>query len=93
MTSCGDDDPDPSGNPNNPETPSNPNQPGNGNTKLDSESQKQKLQKTAENFMNEVKKFDEKYLKPALYLLGLTLGWDNIYKLIYKRWDLPILKN
>lgn len=47
--------------------------------------------KTLENFINAVKNFDAKYLKPALYLLGLTLGWDNIYKLMYKRWDLPIL--
>ena len=44
-----------------------------------------------DEFINKVKKYDAKYLKPALYLLGLTLGWDNIYKLMYKRWDLPIL--
>lgn len=48
--------------------------------------------KTLEDFISAVKKIDAKYLKPALYLLGLTLGWDNIYKLMYKRWDLPILK-
>lgn len=47
---------------------------------------------TLENFINVViKNYDIKYLKPALFLLGLTLGWDNIYKLMYKRWDLPIL--
>ena len=44
-----------------------------------------------DEFIHKVKKYDAKYLKPALYFLGLTLGWDNIYKLMYKRWDLPIL--
>lgn len=44
-----------------------------------------------DEFINKVKNYDSKYLKPALYLLGLTLGWDNIYKLMYIRWDLPIL--
>lgn len=44
-----------------------------------------------DEFINSIKKFDIKYLKPALFLLGITLGWDNIYKLMYKRWDLPIL--
>mgnify|MGYP004574726717 CR=1 FL=1 len=32
-----------------------------------------------------------KYLKPSLYLLGLTLGWNNLYKFIYQRWGLNIL--
>ena len=45
------------------------------------------------DFINEVKRFDIKYLKPALYFIGLTLGWDNIYKYMYKRWNLPILSN
>ena len=46
---------------------------------------------TLDKFIDTLKKYDAKYLKPALYFLGLTLGWDNIYKLMYKRWDLPIL--
>ncbi len=46
-----------------------------------------------DEFINKVKNYDLKYLKPALYFLGLTLGWDNIYKLMYKRWDLPILSD
>lgn len=44
-----------------------------------------------DEFIEAVKKYDIKYLKPALYFLGLTLGWDNIYQLMYKRWNLPIL--
>ena len=46
---------------------------------------------TLDDFISSVKKYDFKYLKPALYFLGLTLGWDNVYKLMYKRWNLPIL--
>lgn len=46
-----------------------------------------------DEFIRGVKKYDIKYLKPALYFLGLTLGWENVYKLMYKRWDLPILSN
>ena len=42
-------------------------------------------------FTNSIKRYNIKYLKPALFLLGITLGWDHIYKLMYKRWDLPIL--
>ena len=47
-----------------------------------------------DKFINVViKNYDIKYLKPALFLLGLTLGWDNIYKLMYKRWNLPLLSD
>lgn len=42
-------------------------------------------------FIDKLKMYDVKYLRPALYFLGLTLGWDDIYKLMYKRWGLPIL--
>lgn len=42
-------------------------------------------------FIDKLKMYDVKYLRPALYFLGLTLGWDDIYKLMYKRWRLPIL--
>lgn len=35
--------------------------------------------------------FAKKYLLQALFLLGVSLGWDNTYKTMYKRWDLPIL--
>ena len=48
---------------------------------------------TLDEFICKLNLYDAKYLKPALYLLGLTLGWDNIYKLMYKRWDLPILSS
>ena len=47
-----------------------------------------------DKFINVViNNYDIKYLKPALFLLGLTLGWDNIYKLMYKRWNLPLLSD
>lgn len=46
-----------------------------------------------DKFINAIKNYDIKYIKPALFLLGITLGWDNIYKLMYKRWDLPILSS
>ena len=35
----------------------------------------------------------KEYLSQALFLLGASLGWDNTYILMYKRWNLPILKN
>lgn len=92
MTSCGDDDPDPSGNPNNPETPSNPNQPGNGNTKLDSESQKQKLQKTAENFMNEVPANEFRNLSQlANYVNDQYLENDNYKNDVVTDWFEDVL--
>lgn len=35
--------------------------------------------------------FGEDNLKLALYLLGLTLGWDNTYQYIYKLRGLAVL--
>lgn len=54
LSSCGDDEPDPTEKPDNPETPDTPGNNNQGETKLDSESQKLKLQATAQNFMKEV---------------------------------------
>ena len=54
LSSCGDDEPDPIEKPNNPDTPNTPGDNNQGETKLDSESQKLKLQATAQKFMKEV---------------------------------------
>lgn len=54
LSSCGDDEPDPIEKPNNPDTPNTPGDNNQGETKLDSESQKLKLQATAQSFMKEV---------------------------------------
>ena len=54
LSSCGDDEPDPIEKPNNPDTPNTPDDNNQGETKLDSESQKLKLQATAQSFMKEV---------------------------------------
>lgn len=54
LSSCGDDEPDPIEKPNNPDTPDTPGDNNQGETKLDSESQKLKLQATAQKFMKEV---------------------------------------
>ena len=39
-----------------------------------------------------LKQYGERELKHALYLLGLTLGWDLTYKYIYRISSYPILK-
>lgn len=54
LSSCGDDEPDHIEKPNNPDTPNTPGDNNQGETKLDSESQKLKLQATAQSFMKEV---------------------------------------
>ena len=54
LSSCGDDEPDPIEKPNNPDTPNTPGDNNQGETKLDSESQKLKLQATAQQFIKEV---------------------------------------
>lgn len=54
LSSCGDDEPDPIEKPNTPDTPNTPGDNNQGETKLDSESQKLKLQATAQKFMKEV---------------------------------------
>lgn len=54
LSSCGDDEPAPIEKPNNPDTPNTPGDNNQGETKLDSESQKLKLQATAQKFMKEV---------------------------------------
>lgn len=54
LSSCGDDEPDPIEKTNNPDTPNTPGDNNQGETKLDSESQKLKLQATAQKFMKEV---------------------------------------
>lgn len=54
LSSCGDDEPDSIEKPNNPDTPNTPGDNNQGETKLDSESQKLKLQATAQEFMKEV---------------------------------------
>lgn len=40
---------------------------------------------------NTLKPFGEENVKLSLYLLGLTLGWDNTYKYIYQLHSLPFL--
>ena len=54
LSSCGDDESDPIEKPNNPDTPNTPGDNNQGETKLDSESHKLKLQATAQKFMKEV---------------------------------------
>lgn len=39
-----------------------------------------------------LKAFGEDNLKLALYLLGLTLGWENTYQYIYQSRELAVLK-
>ena len=39
-----------------------------------------------------LKQYGERELKHALYLLGLTLGWDLTYKYIYRISSYPVLK-